>query len=349
MRFVVGILALLLAASAIEQASAQKPDQVTDLKKKAERGTVTKTTPSEIELDIAGVSRTFAVNEISKITFGDEPEELANARNSIQQKNFGQAMDLLKKVDEASVDRTVVKQDVAFYKALCLVNLAISEGGNKADAEKAMLGFVSKYGKESYHFYEAAEQLGDLAVAKGDFVAAATKFYGEKGLGGATFPEYQMRANIKAGRALQLGGKADEALAKFEAAMSADLSTPEAKQLKLLATAGKASCLAETGKIEEAVAIATKIIADNDPSDTRVFARANNALGLCHLKANRPKDALLAFLQTDLLFYQDSDAHAEALFHLAKLWDQMAKPERATAARNTLSERYSGSLWANKM
>ena len=39
---------------------------------------------------------------------------------------FGQAMDLLKKVDEASVDRTVVKQDVAFYKALCMVNLAIS-------------------------------------------------------------------------------------------------------------------------------------------------------------------------------------------------------------------------------
>jgi len=347
MRFVAGILSLVVALAVVGQATAQKPDQVTDLKKKIERGTVTKTTPTEIELDIAGVGRTIPLNEIAKITFGDEPDELTNARNAIQQKNYGQALDLLKKVDEKSVDRDLVKQDLDFYKALCLVNLAISEGGNKADAEKAMLGFVAKY-KTSFHFYEAAEQLGDLAVAKGDFVSAASKFYGDKGLSGAPFPDYQIRANIKAGRALQLGGKADEGLAKFEAAIAADLSTPEAKQLKMLATAGKASCLAESGKVEEAVALATKIIADSDPSDTRVFARANNALGLCHLKANRPKDALLAFLQTDLLFYQDSDAHAEALYHLAKLWDQMAKADRATAARKTLSERYSGSLWANK-
>lgn len=350
MRFILGLLALVLTLSVLEQAHAQKLDQIqmADSKKKPERGTILKASPSEIDLDTAGNTRTYATNEIGKVSYGDEPEELTNARNSIVQKNYGQASDLLRKIDESKLDRDLIKHDVSFYKALCLVNLAINEGGNKADAEKAMLGFVSKFGKESFHFYEAAELLGDLAVAKGDFAAAAAKFYGDKGLGGAKFPEFQMRANIKAGRALQLAQKPAEALAKFEQCIATDLSTPEAKQLKLLASAGKASCLAESGNVDEAVALATKIIAENDPTDTKVFARANNALGTCYLKGNRPKDALRAFLQTHLLFYQDGDAHAEALFNLAKLWDQVAKPDRATEARNTLRERYSGSFWSSK-
>jgi len=69
-------------------------------------------------------------------------------------------------------------------------------------------------------------------------------------------------------------------------------------------------------------------------------------LGNCYLKTGKNKDALQAFLHTDILFYADSESHAEALYHLSKLWATEEKPDRATAARTTLRERYSGSVWA---
>ena len=77
-----------------------------------------------------------------------------------------------------------------------------------------------------------------------------------------------------------------------------------------------------------------------------LFARAYNALGRCYMKQNKPKDAVLALLHTDVLFYADADAHAEALYYLSKLWSDINKSDRAVAARSTLRERYAGSIWA---
>ena len=97
---------------------------------------------------------------------------------------------------------------------------------------------------------------------------------------------------------------------------------------------------------DEGVALLQDIINKNDPQDAPLFARTYNALGRCYLKLNKPKDALLAFLHTDVLFSGDAEAHAEALYHLSKLWSDMNKSDRAVAARTTLRERYAGSIWA---
>jgi len=51
-------------------------------------------------------------------------------------------------------------------------------------------------------------------------------------------------------------------------------------------------------------------------------------------------------LHTDMLFHADADSHAEALYYLSKLWPDINKADRAIAAKNTLRERYPGSVWA---
>jgi len=326
---------------------AQREDQVFLTKGAPARGNIpaeTGMTPDKVILETNVSPRQIEVSEIVRITFKDEPTELNAGRNQVIQKNYNQALTDLKKLDGQKIERAYVRQDVEFYKALCLCRLALSEGGDKKAAAEAMRAFVSKAPK-SYHFYEAAELLGDVAMASGNYADAA-KYYGPVGLAAAPWADYQMRANNASGRALVGEKQFDQALEKFKAVASSELATPEAVRQKNLAHVGRAVCLAETGKVEEAMTLLQDLINKNDPQDVVLFARLYNAQGRCYLKQNKPKDAVMAYLHTDVLFYADADAHAEALFHLSKLWGNINKSDRAVAARNTLRERYAGSVWA---
>lgn len=308
------------------------------------RGTITAMTPNEVKLDVSGTEQTFPVNEIKQLKFADEPSALENARNAVSQRNFNSALTELEKVDAGALKRDMEKQEVAFLKAYCQAQQAMTEGGDKSAAVTALLDFVRDSNKNHYRFYLAAETLGDLMVASGKFDDAA-KYYGDTGLAAAPWPVYKLRANLALGRSQYLGGKFADALTSYEAVIASQLSTPETNLLKAYAQAGKGACLAETGSADEGIALIKEVIKVNDPQDKRLFAYANNALGNCYLKSSRPKDAMLAFLQTHLMFFGDADTHAEALFQLAKLGDSLNRSEIASDARETLRQRYAGSHW----
>jgi tetratricopeptide (TPR) repeat protein len=305
-------------------------------------GRVTEMGRDQVTLEVSGVGRPFQVNEIQRIRYGDEPTELGNARNAVLQRNYNLALSELRKLDGRPAARDLVQQDIEFYKALCLARQAMTEGGDKNAAMAAMRNFA-RVAPQNYHFYEAAEVLGDLAMAAGRF-PEAEQFY--RPLSEAPWADYKMRANIAIGRAQIAQKKFDEALSRFEDVIRSEQASPEAAQQKLLATAGKAVCLAETGKPDDGIALLNDIIAKNDPENKALFARVYNALGVCQLRAGRPKEAVIAFLHTDILYFEEPDAHAEALYHLSKLWSDVNRSDRAVAARNTLRERYAGSVWA---
>lgn len=338
--------AIAIVAGSASIVHAQSLDSVYTSKGGAPaKGTITDAmTKDEVTLDMAGVPRKFPSNEITRITYGDEPQDLTNARNSVAAKNYNAALESLKQIAPGSLTRLHMQQDAAFYAAVSNLKLAMTEGGDKAKAEQDMLNFV-KNAPNSYHFYEAAELLGDLATSSGKY-AEAVRYYTP--LTRAPAEDVQMRANNAAARALVAQKNFPEALQRFEAVLASGLATQEAVNQKMYATIGKAQCLGETGKAEEGVKMLEDVIAKNDPQDAKLFARTYNALGACHLKAGRDKDALLAYLHTDVLFYADGEAHAEALYYLTELWTKMNKADRATEARRTLRERYAGSIWNSK-
>jgi tetratricopeptide (TPR) repeat protein len=343
---VAAAIAAVLAWGCVVPAAYGQVDQVFLAKGAPTRGTVTAITRDQVSLDVSGAARQIPTNEVTRIAYGDEPAELNTARNAALQKNYATAAAELKKVDAAKIGRDFGKHDLEFYKALCQAKQAMTEGGDKNAALTAMLNFV-KAAPQSYHFYEAAEVLGDLSMAAGKYSDAASRYYGTTGVAGAPWPDYQMRGNIAVARALIADKQFDPALAKYEAVIASELSTPEATRQKQLAVAGKAVCLAETGKAEEGLALLQDLINKNDPQDVPLFARTYNALGKCYQKLNKPKDAVLAYLHTDVLFYTDADSHAEALYNLSKLWGDVNKQDRAVAARTTLKERYAGTVWAS--
>ena len=83
-----------------------------------------------------------------------------------------------------------------------------------------------------------------------------------------------------------------------------------------------------------------KMIDSATGDDDLFYARAYNALGSCYRMAGQNKEALLAFLHTDLLYSQYAEEDAEALANLARLWTDLNQGNRGAATLRTLKDKY---------
>lgn len=340
-------ITLTLSATLPATVRARETDSVVGSRGTATFGTITSMSPTEIAVSSPTGDKKFSVNNVQKVTFKNEPRELMNARNAIQKGRWESARDMLDEIDTEDISRRETLQDIEFHKAYCDARLALVGGGDKIGAVKALRDFENDPANaNNYHYYEVMKLLGDLATALASF-DNAVEYYGK--LSKAPWPEYKIQAYVLQGDALRASGKYDEAMETYDQVVASTLDDAEARQQKLLATLGKAVCLAETGRAEQGINNVLDIIKENDSRDNpQLFARAYSALGTCYLKADQTQDALLAFLHVDLLFNQPPEAHAKALYHLGKLWRSMNHAERANRARSTLVNRYSGSPWANR-
>jgi len=298
---------------------------------------------------VTGVEKEVPVNEIVTIYFDDEPTSMKTARTYLLSGRYEDALDVLTKVDPAEVDRREVQQDLDFYKALCACTLALGGKGTIQEAGPLMRTFAQN-NVNSYHYLEACEVLGDMMVAVGAF-AYAESYYGQ--LEAAPWPDYKMRALVAIGQA-RLAQKTPEKLAAAQQAFQTVLADPaedaRAQSQKLAARLGLAQCLAtDAAKRDVAIAEIEKIIANADVEEVELHARAYTTLGNALLAAGRQREALMAFLHVDLLYYTVPEMHAEALYNLVRLWEEMKKDERADSARGILLEQYKNSYWATKV
>lgn len=309
------------------------------------RGTIGEVSPVQVTLDVAGQKQVVSVNEVRVINFGDEPPALRQGRARAVAGKFDDALEELKKVDPKKIARPIVKLDLQFYLALCQGKEALRSGAGKAEATEAMLAFV-RSAASSNHFFQAADVLGELAVSQGDY-ENAIKYY--RGISSKNpWVEDRMQAQLSEADARVKQGSFADAQKLYETLLTQKVDTPEEKRLKLLADVGRGRCLAETATADEGIQLIEQVIAQNDAADTELFGRAYNALGDCLQRSNKPKDALMAYLHVDVLFYGDPETHAEALYHLSKLWQVAKNQDRAAVAGNLLKQRYAGSLWAEK-
>lgn len=307
-----------------------------------QNGTITAVSKTAVKLSKSGSTIDIPVNEIIEVSFDDEHFDVKAARNMVKNGQLEDALARIRNTEPAG--REFVGHEVDFLKAYSMGRLALAGAEDKAKATAALMDFARK-APNSFHFYTVAELLGDLAVSTGDYAGAA-RFYGT--LTSAPWADYKMKAMVLEGRALLSQEKAAEALAKFEQVLAVQTSVSGTKRQKDLATIGKAAALAQTGKPDEGTQLVEKVIEEGDPNDAELYGRAYNTLGLCRVKQDQKKQALLAYLHTDILFYGDPETHAESLFNLSALWRELNNPDEATSARNLLHDRYPGSSWANK-
>ncbi|NUQ63282.1 MAG: tetratricopeptide repeat protein [Pirellulales bacterium] len=300
-------------------------------------GKITKVSAMEVTIEpAAGGAKQVPVNEIEMVVYEDEPTLLKTARTAAAAGRFEDALTALEKVNAAEIKRPEVKQDLDFLKAYAAAKLALAGNGKITEAGSAMASFASA-NPESFHSLEAAEIVGDLLVAAGKHSAAQT-FYAK--VAEAPWPDYKMRAKVAIGRALMAEGKSEEAMKAFQEALNTEAQGELADRQRLAATLGTARCLIQAGKAEESIKAVQAVIEKADPEAMELHAKAYNVLGLAHRKANRPKDALMAFLHTDVLYFTNPEDHVEALKNLAELWKELQKPDRAARAEQILRDQY---------
>ena len=300
-------------------------------------------TKIDFKQGIGGALQQVPVNAIQMVYFEAEPAELKTAKKHILDGHYADALAALERIRETP-SRVDIRNDIDFYAALCAAKMALGGSMKISTAGKMMRNFFEGHPR-SYHYFEAAETVGDLLVALGEYDLAA-QYYDR--LNGAPWPDYQMRASVAAGRSLLRQGKIREAAAEFDKVLAANASGESAQVQRTAARLGKASTLTALKEPGEAVAIAEDIINNADPEDAPVLARAYNVLGTAQRQAGRIKEALLAFLHVDILYSSVPDAHAESLANLAELWEQIHKIDRANRARQILEAQYPNSPWAKQ-
>lgn len=327
---IAGLLALTLANTA-NALDTVKTDEDTV------SGEITSMTALKVVVKRGNAAREIPAGEIESINFDNEPAVLKTARIAVAAGRYEDAVDALSGIDTAEIERRQVVQDIEYYKAYSTAQMALVGNGDIAQAGSMVFAFLNA-NKDSYHYLDAQMLFGDLAGAAGKPQAAqqAYKAVGQV----APWPVYRARAAVALGRSYLAEGKIAEASTSFKAALSTPDTAPGVQAQKLAATLGEARCLAASKKLDEATSMIQNVIKQADSEDNELLAEAYNALGSSYRAANRPKDALLAFLNVDLVYFNSPQNHIEALQNLIQLWNELQMPERSAEAARVLRDRY---------
>ncbi len=321
-----------------EQAALAQLDRVYDKAGDNISGTVMQTSKQGVQLKKGDNTQNFAAGDILKIMHEGDPAPLTKAREFALDGQYDQALSELKNVNFDAIRRPIIEADARFYVVLCESKLALSGKGKKDEAAKKAFNYVGAY-RDTWHFYETAKLLGDLALAQNDS-ASALKYY--KSLMAAPSADTKIESVYLQGLVHMKQADSAAALAEFEKVIGLKAQTTETARLQILSKAGKAVALAQSGKAADGLELVKGLIAELNPTDVEMSARIYNAQGACYEASSDTEGAILSYLHTHLMFSTQPDAHAEALKKLIELWPKVGKPERAAAARQELQQRYPG-------
>jgi tetratricopeptide (TPR) repeat protein len=308
------------------------------------RGKIVERTKDKIVIEVRGTNQNFAINEVARVMFDGEPQQLSRTKDFLSQGNLDSAIEEFSKIDAGSLKSDEIKQDYHFYKGYIAAANALRGKGDINAAKELLLNWV-RSNSNSHHFYEAATTLGELAMAAGSPGDAAKYF---TALAASSFPDLKVKGGYFAGKASLAQKQIAEAKTKLTAVAQAQISDPASVKFKKLASVALIACDAADGKADAAIEALEKMVDEGDSSDAELFAELYNAMGSILQAQGKNEEAILAYLKTKLLYATETDAHAEALYWLTQLWPKVGDNQRATDAKTELAKTYPTSRWLKK-
>ena len=300
------------------------------------RGVIQSESPTEVVVKLGATETSVPTDQIVSVRYDGQPATLQLAETRETAGQLAEAADLYKKAAGEAAEKPFAQQMALYREASVLTNLALVEPERVKDAKERLLRFVRAY-PTSRHIIPAREDLARIQLSTGDFTGAETTIAEI-----AKLPKAGDRAAVLHARVLSKQGRHDEAVSELDRLIAAfpDRSTPQRE-----ARLAKGESLVGLKKYKEAEALVRQVIQAAPPEDVPSQAAAYNALGDCLRAANRPKDALLAYLHTDLLYSKDKQEHPRALFQIEKLFRLLKQDGRADEYAQRLRQEYPKSQW----
>jgi outer membrane protein assembly factor BamD (BamD/ComL family) len=296
------------------------------------RGQITAETPAEIKIKPAtGADQAVPVDQIASVSYDGAGPSFSLAESRENNNQLAEAAELYKKAATEATAKPFVVQAAKFGRARILTDAALSSPARAKEAVDELEALVQAY-PNSRHLGPAMESLIRLHLAKGDTAKAQAALDQFK----AKVPNSGDRGTILESRIQAKAGKYDQAIASLDKIIASAKDTPRGREAKL----AKAECLVGLNKFDDALATVQEVIKQSPPEDAEIQAVAHNTLGDCYRAAHKPKDALLAYLKTDVLFDKDKEQHPRALAMIEQLFRELGAQIRADEVHERLKQLY---------
>lgn len=281
------------------------------------------------------------VGDILKVEWDGEPKILNSARNAEAGGRLKFALGNYKKTHDAIADASSrLKTDLSFLLARVAAKQAQTDATQLEDAIKQLNGFRA-LNPQHFRYYETSYYLGLCYRKKNDAVNAKKYFEELKNVDG-----FAEMANLGLTQSLIASGEAQKALGLLDRAIQSDAGSPKDK---MQAQLGRGMALQALNQHQKAVDQFDEIVATKEFQTSGLEAETYLRQGLSYRTLGKSKQALLAFLHVDLLYFSESERHAEALYYLVEQWNDLGEPDRSNNARSKLLSSYPKSEWVGKL
>ncbi|HEV3261407.1 MAG TPA: hypothetical protein VG013_31435 [Gemmataceae bacterium] len=224
-----------------------------------------------------------------------------------------------------------VKRHIHFKIARLTARLAESDLSQAKTAVKLLKAFT-KNNPDTWQFTACSRLLAGLQTANQDY-EGAQKTYEElaktPGIPAAMKQDSELKVAEMMVKAKKYG-QAKEKLQDLAKAVQAD--DPQAVRLNI----SLAECQAAEGDLTKATQALEGLIAK--PMSKALKAQAYNALGDCYYGKKKWKDAMWNYLYVDVVYHQDREEHAKALYYLSKVFKELGDDKKATEYRDRLEK-----------
>jgi hypothetical protein len=272
-----------------------------------------------------------------------EKETKEDQRKKFLAESLAKYQEILTKVADDKA-----KAHFEFKVAKLLARQAQDDPSGVDAAIEKLTQFKKAHGK-SWQLGQAVDLLAQLQIGKNAW-AAAQKTYEEFEATPDLPLEMKQDCNLKIAQVMVKNGHYADAEKRIQELVKAvPPATPQGIRLQI----SLAECQAAAASPEkpEKAETAAKNLEGLLPTitDRDLTASAYNTLGFCHAKAQRSKEALWDYLWVDVVYNQNRQEHAKALYHLVKLFKERKEEKRAQEFKAKLLDKQFAGIDYQKM
>jgi tetratricopeptide (TPR) repeat protein len=330
-----------------DRTKAPKPARLT--------GTIKSEDPAQVVI-VAGFNmKTVHIPsvDVTEVRYDKEPEEMSQARAAERGRRYEDAAAQYRAaLKKAPASQRFLQAHLNFKLARLAALMAEGKpGAARQLAIEDLRNFRRDY-PESRQTMECLELLGNLLIQEGqsaqeviDALAGVKKKHGEFKELGARSDLLEARLLVEEARGL-LRDQPDRAREKYALAQGKLQALLKAvdKSAELESKVALAECRAVQG--DQAGALQDLNVILREAGDDRTRAAVYLGKGDCYRLQQQPREAMWEYRWVDVVYNQDREQQARALFHLQEVFDALKDVKRAQDCRERLVKDFADTRYA---